>query len=134
MYAYLLVALGGAIGSVSRFGLSTLIARRWDDSFPWGTIIVNASGSLLIGLLAALASVNTKLTPDARQFLVHFLIIGICGGYTTFSSFSLQTLTLLQSRHYLAAGGNVLLSVTLCLVAVAVGHWLGTLLVPANAP
>lgn len=132
MNAYLLIALGGAIGSVSRFGLSQLVARKVIDDFPWGTILVNVSGSLLIGFLAAMLSTG-KLTAEARGFITHFLIVGVCGGYTTFSSFSLQTLSLLQAKHYLAAGANVLLSVMLCLVAVALGHWLGSLILPHRA-
>lgn len=131
MVEYLLIALGGAIGSVCRWALSNLISRQLGHGFPWGTILVNASGSLLIGVLAAVTTLHPRLSENTRAALLHFVMIGICGGYTTFSSFSLQTLSLIQSKQYLAAGGNVLLSVVLCLMAVTVGHWLGTLFVPA---
>lgn len=127
MNAYLLVALGGAIGSVSRLALANWIGKHLGDSFPWGTVLVNVSGCFLIGALAVLVDPNVK-PAGQRLFLTHFLMIGLCGGYTTFSSFSLQTLTLIQAKHYLAAGANVLLSVALCLAAVAIGHWLGSLL------
>ena len=109
MLSYLWVALGGALGSVGRFWLSGLVATRYGESFPMGTLVVNVSGSLVIGFLAALAAPEGRLLPSPgfRQFFM----IGICGGYTTFSSFSLQTLNLLRDREWLYAGGNVLLSV-----------------------
>ena len=131
MNEYLLVAVGGAIGSVGRWALSNFIARHGGEAFPWGTIAVNVSGSFVIGVLAAIATLHPRLSSGGRSLLLHLLIVGVCGGYTTFSSFSLQTLSLLQSKQYFAAGGNVLLSVVLCIVAVAIGHWLGTFLVPA---
>ena len=84
---------------------------------------MNVTGSFVIGLLAALASPEGRLDPRLRPFATQFLMIGVCGGYTTFSSFSLQTLSLAQEREWLYAGGNVLLSVAVCLCAV----WLGFL-------
>lgn len=123
MLAYIWVALGGALGSVGRFWLSSLIAGRFGEAFPAGTLVVNVSGSFLIGLLAAFTA-TTGRTPAAPG-LREFLMIGICGGYTTFSSFSLQTLELLRDRQWLYAGGNVILSVVLCLVAVWLGYVLG---------
>jgi CrcB protein len=124
MLAYLWVALGGAIGSAGRYWLGGLVADRVGATFPWGTLAVNVSGSLVIGVLAALALAEGRLDPQARTFVTQFLMIGVCGGFTTFSSFSLQTLNLLREREFLYAGGNVLLSVLLCMVAV----WLGWLL------
>ncbi len=123
MLTYLWVALGGALGSVGRFWLSGLVATRCGESFPMGTLVVNVSGSLVIGFLAALSAPEGRLLPSPgfRQFF----IIGICGGYTTFSSFSLETLNLLRDREWLYAGGNVLLSVGLCMVAVWLGYLLG---------
>lgn len=121
---YLWVALGGALGSVARFALSTFLGRRFGESFPWGTILVNVTGSFLIGVLAALSESGGKLAGAAT--LQRFLIVGICGGYTTFSAFSIQTLDLARSGHPVAAGLNVLLSVALCLIAVWCGHLLGT--------
>jgi CrcB protein len=116
---YLWIALGGALGSVARFGLSSLIAARFGDLFPWGTLIVNVSGCFVIGFFAVLTGPDGRVVvaPDLRQFVM----VGVCGGYTTFSSFSLQTLNLVRSGDVLRAGGNVLASVAACLVAVWIG-------------
>src|SRR4029077_15959419 len=92
MISYIWVCCGGAIGSALRFWVSGLIAHRMGETFPLGTLVVNVSGSFVIGVLAAISIPEGRwmLSPAAREFLM----IGICGGYTTFSSFSLQTLTL----------------------------------------
>jgi len=117
---YLWVALGGALGSVSRFAVSGWVAQRWGETFPWGTVVANVTGSFLIGFFAAMTGPDGRwLVPaNARAFVM----IGLCGGYTTFSSFSLQTLNLLQEGEWLPAIGNVVGSVSLCLLAV----WLGS--------
>jgi CrcB protein len=124
VFGYLWVAVGGALGSVARFWFSGLVARQFGETFPWGTLLVNISGSLVIGFLAALTEPEGRwfMSPAMRQFFM----IGVCGGYTTFSSFSLQTLNLLREREWLYAGGNILLSVVLCMVAVWLGYVLGT--------
>jgi CrcB protein len=123
---YLWIALGSAIGGAARYGCTDLTARWLGASFPWGTLIVNVSGSLLIGFLAALMSPDGRLfaAPDARAFLM----IGILGGYTTFSSFSLETLSLARNGEWLFAFANILLSVVLCLAAVWVGSAAAALL------
>ena len=126
--SYLWVALGSALGGMSRFWLSGAIGNRVGETFPWGTILVNISGSFIIGSLAALASPEGRLAPETRQFTTQFLIIGICGGYTTFSSFSWQTLKLAREGQWLYAGGNVLISVVLCLIAVWLGYMLGQII------
>ncbi len=126
--AYLWVAIGGALGSVSRFWLSGLIAARFGESFPWGTLAINVTGSFLIGVIGAMASAEGRMEPQSRAFAVQFLMYGICGGYTTFSSFSLATLKHLQERQWLYAGGNIVLSVVLCLIAVWLGWLLGSAL------
>jgi CrcB protein len=126
--AYLWVALGGALGSVSRYWLSGLVAARFGETFPFGTLVINVTGSFLIGIFAALALPEGRMDSSSRAFATQFLMIGICGGYTTFSSFSLQTLNLLRDREWLYAGGNVLLSVILCMVAVWLGWLLGSML------
>lgn len=118
---YLLVGVGGALGSVGRFWVSGLVAERIGERFPWGTIIINITGSFLIGLLAGLMrppSGRWLATANTRVFFTY----GICGGYTTFSSFSLQTLDLMREGEWLHAGANVVLSVVLCMVAVWLGY------------
>ena len=122
--AYLWVALGGALGSVGRFWINGVVSEKIGASFPWGTLVINIGGSFIIGVIGAVASPEGRLDTPTRQFATQFLMIGVCGGYTTFSSFSLQTLNLVRDREWLYAGGNVLLSVVLCLLAV----WLGWLL------
>lgn len=125
--AYLWVALGGALGSVGRYWLGGLVADRVGSTFPWGTLAVNVSGSFVIGILAVLALAEGRLDPQSRTFVTQFLMIGVCGGFTTFSSFSLQTLNLLREREFLYASGNVLLSVLSCMVAVWLGWLLGSI-------
>ena len=123
MLAYLWIAIGGALGSVGRYWFSGVVARHFGESFPWGTLLVNVSGSLVIGFFATLTG------PDGRWlvpawFRQQFFMLGVCGGYTTFSSFSLQTLTLAQDGEWLYAGANVLFSRRACLLAVWLGHLL----------
>jgi CrcB protein len=126
MRAYIWVALGGALGSVARFWGSGVVARWFGETFPWGTLLVNVTGCLAIGWFAALTEPEGRwlVEPTTRQFVM----IGLCGGYTTFSSFSLQTLHLLRDDQWLAAGANVVLSVVLCLGAVWLGHVLALVL------
>lgn len=125
------VAIGGAIGSVARFWLTEISAKLWGGDFPWGTIVANVTGSFLIGLIAALPVMGPRdfLGPMGRQFLM----VGIMGGYTTFSSFSLQTLTMVQHGHLAKAALNVGGSVVLCLIAVAAGYALGAILSATKA-
>ena len=125
--AYLWVALGGALGSVTRFWLNGAVAERF-VTFPMGTLVINVTGSFLIGVIGAYASPEGRLDSQTRAFATQFLMIGICGGYTTISSFSWQTLNLLRDREWLYAGGNILLSVVLCMVAVWLGWLLGSVL------
>jgi CrcB protein len=118
---YFLIGLGGALGSIARFWLGGLIGgHRIGQTFPTGTLVVNIIGSFVIGFIAAMSAPEGRfyINPMARQFLM----IGVCGGYTTFSSFSLQTLNLAQDGEWLYAGANILASVALCLVAVWLGH------------
>ncbi len=126
MIAYLWVALGGALGSVARFGLGNLISHAIGENFPWGTVVINITGSFMIGFIEAITPTETGGTH--RVTIRQFAMTGICGGYTTFSSFSLQTLNLLRARQWLYAGGNVVLSVVLCLAAVWLGWVAGTLI------
>lgn len=110
---------GGAVGTALRFGLSNWFAIRYGETFPVGTIVVNVMGCFVIGLVAALTGPDGVYlaSPLTRQVVM----IGVLGGFTTFSSFSLQTLTLVNGGEWMRAGWNVLVSVMFCLVAV----WLG---------
>ena len=127
MLTYLWVAIGGALGSVGRFWFNGLISSRFGETFPWGTMLINITGSFVIGLIGALTVPEGRMDSQSRAFATQFLMIGICGGYTTFSSFSLQTLNLLRDREWLYAGGNVVLSVVLCMAAVWLGWMLGSM-------
>ncbi len=120
--SYLWIFLGGGLGSIARFAGSGFIARHFGETFPWGTLLVNVTGSFIIGWFAMLTGTEGRwlVSPSARQFVM----IGICGGYTTFSSFSLQTLSLARDGEWFKAGANAVLSFTLCLVAVWLGHLL----------
>ena len=124
--AYLWVALGGAAGSVTRFWLNGAVAARYGETFPWGTMTINVLGSFIIGVLGALTIPEGRMSSEARAVTTQLLMVGVCGGFTTFSSFSLQTLNLVREREWLYAGGNVLLSVILCLVATWLGFLLGS--------
>lgn len=122
---YLVIGLGGALGSMLRFGVGSLIdsnVQKTGYIFPWGTIIVNITGCFVIGFVFTISTGEGRLllSPLTRNFIT----IGILGGYTTFSSFSWQTLTLAQSGQMWGAAANVLLSVVLCLLGV----WLGAML------
>lgn len=131
MLNYLWIALGGAIGSVTRFWVSVMLTERFGDKFPWGTLLANISGSFLIGLFATAIGVESRHA--ASHSLRLFLMVGICGGYTTFSSFSLQTLDLLHKGEWMRAGSNILLSVVLCLAGVWLGHSIGLALNPPKS-
>jgi CrcB protein len=120
LVTYLWVALGGALGSMARFGCSSLIANLFGQTFPLGTLVINVLGSFVIGAFATLTGPDGRLmvAGDVRQFVM----VGLCGGYTTFSSFSFQTLTLAQDGEFVRAGVNVIASVALCLAAVWLGY------------
>lgn len=119
MQATILVALGGAIGSVGRFWVGFWMSRLTGGGFPWGTLVINIVGSFVIGALAALTSEDGRYSGDGSLRLL--LMVGLCGGFTTFSSFSLQTLLLLHAGETLAALANITLSLALCLGATAIG-------------
>ena len=120
MILALWVALGSALGGVARFGLTLLAARIWGEAFPWGTIAINVLGSFVIGFFGTLTLPGGAL--PASIGLRAFVMVGLCGGFTTFSSFSLQTLVLARDGSWPAAMGNVALSVCACLFAVTLGH------------
>ena len=129
LVTYLWVALGGALGSVARFWLGAVVAGILGPQFPWGTIFINISGSFVIGFFGVLTGPAGRMLAsyNARAFVM----VGICGGFTTFSAFSLQTWELARESHWFQAGGNVVLSVVACLVAVSAGCALAAALGPA---
>ena len=120
LVTYLYIALGSALGGMARFWCSGFVAARMGDSFPWGTIFINILGSFVIGFFATLSGPDSRylISTNVRQFVM----VGLCGGYTTFSSFSLQTLNLIRDGEMGAAGANIGLSVLLCMIAVWLGH------------
>jgi len=117
---YLWIAIGSGLGGMARYGCSSLIAGWFGETFPLGTLVINVLGSFVIGFFATLTGPDGRLMVpgDFRQFVM----VGLCGGYTTFSSFSLQTLTLAQAGEFVRAGLNIGASVVLCLFSV----WLGS--------
>ena len=126
---YLWVALGSGVGGAARLLCSDIAERLVGIGFPWGTLSVNVLGSLLIGAAAALVVPAGRLEPGGA--LQQFLMVGILGGYTTFSAFSLQTLDLARNGHLGKAAGYVAASIVLCLLAVAVGYAIGASQAPA---
>ena len=119
MLIYIWLGLGGALGTIGRFLVNGLVSKYF-DTFPMGTLIINVTGSFIISFFATLTD------PDGR-FLVSpsfraFFMTGVCGGYTTFSSFSLQTLNLARDGEWLYAGLNASFSLVLCLFAAWLGH------------
>lgn len=121
MQNYLLVFAGGGIGGAARYWLSGLVYQRLGSEFPSGTLLVNVIGCLLIGLLMSIFEDRFVLYPSLRIFLT----IGILGGFTTFSSFSFETMALLRDGELFYASANVLLSVVTCLGATWLGSSLG---------
>jgi len=117
---YFWVMLGSAIGGGARYWCSGFAAEHFGETFPLGTLAVNVIGSFIIGFFATLTGPDGRylVGTEARQFVM----TGLCGGYTTFSSFSVQTLNLVRDGEMKLAGANVALSVMLCLLAVWLGH------------
>lgn len=120
MSLYFWIFLGSGLGGLGRYALAGFIAHRFGETFPWGTLIINISGSLIIGFFDALTGPEGRffVSSAARQFVM----VGIIGGYTTYSSFSLQTLTLARDGDLLRASGNAFGTFALCFIAVWVGH------------
>ncbi|MGH6665127.1 MAG: fluoride efflux transporter CrcB [Pseudolabrys sp.] len=122
MITYFWIAVGSALGGIARYGCSGLAARLIGETFPWGTLIVNVLGSFIIGFFATLTG------PDGRVYMGsvarQFVMVGFCGGYTTFSSFSVQTLNLMNDGEWFRASANIVGSVVCCLIAVWAGHLL----------
>lgn len=117
----LVVMLGGAVGTFLRY-LVSVLALPISRELPWGTIIINITGSFVIGLFGTLTLASGRYPVSENLRL--FVMIGLCGGYTTFSSFSLQTLELMRNAAMMRAALNIALSVILCIAAVALGHFI----------
>ena len=126
MWNALWIFIGGGLGSLARWGFSGWIANAFGQTFPWGTLFVNVSGSFVIGLFATVSGPEGRWLAPAT--LRQFFMLGVCGGYTTFSSFSLQTLTLAEDGEWFRAAANSVLSLVLCLIGVWLGHLLGSIL------
>jgi CrcB protein len=128
MSLYFWIFFGSGLGGLARFALSGLVAHRVGETFPWGTFVVNVSGSFIIGFIATFTEPEGRVLIGAttRQFLM----TGILGGFTTYSSFSLQTLALARDGEWLRAGANATGTFVLCFLAVWLGHlcaaWLNT--------
>jgi CrcB protein len=129
--AYLWIALGSALGGMARYGCANLIAARFGTGFPLGTLVINILGSFVIGFFSALTGPGGRFAVSTNAGL--FVTVGLCGGYTTFSSFSLQTLALAQNGAWGRAGLNVAASIVLCLIAVWLGYAAATILNPAKS-
>jgi CrcB protein len=129
MSLYLWIFLGSGLGGMARFALSGLVAHRVGETFPWGTFTVNVMGSLIIGFIATLTEPDGRLLASgtARQFMM----TGILGGFTTYSSFGLQTLNLARDGEWARAAGNAFGTFVVCFLAVWLGHvcaaWLNSL-------
>jgi CrcB protein len=120
MTTALLVAVGGALGSLARWWVSLALAQSLGPAFPWGTLLANVSGCFAIGFAAGWSGPDGRLVESeaARSFVM----VGFCGGYTTFSAFGLQTVEMLQAGDVARAGANVAASLVLCLLATWAGY------------
>ncbi len=125
MHPYIWIAIGSALGGMARFWCTGAAARLFGETFPWGTLFINVLGSFVIGFFVALTS------PEGGRYIVDpnfraMVTVGFCGGFTTFSAFSLQTMVLMQEGELLQAGGYILGSVVLCILFVWLGYVLAT--------
>ena len=116
-----MVAMGGAIGSLARFGVGLLVAALTGPRYPWGTLLINIVGAFVIGWFSALTMNRLPVSPELRAFV----LVGLCGGFTTFSSYSLQTLELLRGGELAVALAYMVGSAVLCLLAVWAGALVG---------
>ncbi len=120
MRMYCWVALGSGLGGMARHAHANLAAAWTGEAFPWGTILANVLGSFVIGFFATFSGPDGRFMVPAAVRV--FVTVGFCGGYTTFSSFSLQTLALARDGEWRQAAGNVAVSVLLCLTSAWLGH------------
>lgn len=123
MTPFLVIGLGGFLGANARYLVGGWAAERLGVTFPYGTLLINVTGSFIIGLFLTLATERFVVNPNARLFFA----VGFLGAYTTFSTFTFESLALLQTRAYLFAAGNLAGSLLLGMVAVALGVVVGRL-------
>jgi len=121
--SYVFVTVGGGLGALARYVLSTWVHGLTGAAFPWGTLAVNGIGSFVIGLVMVLSVDRGLISPDVRLLLT----TGFCGGLTTFSTFSYETLSLLRAEQWAWAGANTLANVALCFAAAGLGMLAGRL-------
>ena len=119
MKNYLIVFGGAAFGGIARYWLSNFVYKFLPASFPYGTLVVNIVGSFILGFIFFTSQNTNYFSPEVRLFLT----IGLCGGFTTFSTFSLETFTLILNADYFSAALNILFSVFLCFVAVLLSYF-----------
>jgi CrcB protein len=125
------VALGSILGGPARYFVSGFVGRHIGETFPWGTMVVNITGAFAVGVISA-GTVVEGFFPMSVAW--QFAVTGFLGSYTTVSSFSLQTLMLVRDGQIMRAGGNVVLSLALCLAAVALGYVSGSVALGVGAP
>lgn len=118
MLNYIVISLGAALGGAFRYGLASFIQKRVESFFPYGTLLVNILGSFALGFIMYYLDEKDFLSPQMRLFLT----VGLCGGFTTFSTFSYETLNLIRNSQFLLATTNVLGSVFLCLIAIYLAY------------
>jgi CrcB protein len=118
---YFWVALGGSLGTVARYWMSHAVARLVGETFPWGTLLINVLGSFVIGWFGTFTLPNGPRPASEEMRL--FVMVGICGGFTTFSAFSLQTFDLLRDGENLRALAYIVASVLICVTATVFGHY-----------
>lgn len=118
MYSFVLVGIGGALGAMARYGTGVMIGRLWPMGFPLATLLVNGIGAIAMGLFVGLMA---RFLPPWQEDARLFVAVGMLGGFTTFSSFSLDTIVLIERGEWLLAGTYVLLSVVLCLIGLYLG-------------
>jgi CrcB protein len=118
MHNVLLVGLGGGLGAMARYGAGFWVARLWPMGFPLGTMLINIVGSILMGIVIGALTRNGAIANEALRL---FVAVGILGGFTTFSAFSLDAVSLIERGELLQAGGYVLISVAVCLIGLYLG-------------